>query len=221
MPPRLLLADPLSVQDALTFAARAARSGEDAVRLQASGGTLAMTAAPLAPRGLLDQTPTVLALRAVRADPELVCDLVVVASALRAADDDPHAIELPDTAISAAWAGITPPRAGWTDVGVLAADVLAARAQWGSAAVAHALPQDPGEEIVRIVRGTVWGEPDPDLDDLPRGVAFVAFTMGFIGGAELAPVRRSGPWTRISLARGHVLARGPVKSGLTAVRSTG
>ncbi len=51
--------------------------------------------------------------------------------------------------------------------------------------------------------------------------AFAAFALGFIAGGEEAPVRRSGAWTRVSLTRGHVLVRGPVRSGLTAVRATG
>ena len=56
MSPRLLLADPESAADALTFAGRAARVTVEGVRLQASGGILAMTAAPLAPRGFGDPT---------------------------------------------------------------------------------------------------------------------------------------------------------------------
>ena len=76
MSPRLLFADPASAADAVTFAGRAARFTVEGVRLQASGGVLAMTAAPLAPRGLGDATPTVLAMRTLAADPELVCDLV-------------------------------------------------------------------------------------------------------------------------------------------------
>ena len=51
MSPRLLLADPASAADAVTFAGRAARFTDEGVRLQATGGVLAMTAAPLAPRG--------------------------------------------------------------------------------------------------------------------------------------------------------------------------
>ena len=51
---------PAAAADALTFAGRARALGDGAVRLQASAGTLAMTSAPLAPRGLFDSTPTVL-----------------------------------------------------------------------------------------------------------------------------------------------------------------
>ena len=82
MSQRLIFADAPAAADALTFAGRAARVGDGAVRLRASEGTLAMTSAPFAPRGLFDSTPTVLAMRALPVDPELVCDLVVEASAL-------------------------------------------------------------------------------------------------------------------------------------------
>lgn len=221
MPARLLFADPLAAQDALTFASRAARLTEDAVRLQATGGTLAMTAAPLAPRGLMDATPTVLAMRALRVDPELVCDLVVPAESLTLDPERPDALLLPDAAVSAAWAGVAPPRSEWSEDGTIAAATLASRAQWGIQAVAEKLPTDPGEDVVRTVRSGVWAPADSDLDELPLGTAFAAFAMGFIAGEEAARVFHSGSWTRVSLNRGHVVVRRPVRTGLTAVRSTG
>lgn len=221
MSARLLFPDPQAAADLLTFSSRTIRLGDGTVRLRARGGVLVTTAAPLAPRGLMDATPTVLGLRASAIDPELECDLVVEASALLPAPDDANAIVLPETASSPAWAGISPPQGGWEQTGVIGASVLAARAQYGVAAVADALPADAGEDVVRVIRAQVWGQPDEALADLPLGVAFAAFALGFIGGSEEAPVRRSGAWTRVSLARGHVLVRGPVRSGLTAVRATG
>jgi len=221
MSPRLLLEDPASAADALTFAGRAARFTVEGVRLQASGGVLAMTAAPLAPRGFGDPTPTVLALRTLAADPELVCDLVVEASALSVDPDDARALALPDTALSPAWAGIAPPRTGWDLRPGIEASALATTAQRGIARVADAVPTDSGEDVVRAVRAAVWGAPDDELGGLPLGVAFAALSLGFISGGETARVFASGPWTRLSLTRGHVLVRGPVATGLTPVRRTG
>lgn len=221
MPSRLLLADPDSAADALTFAARAARFTVEGVRLQASAGVLAMTAAPLAPRGFGDPTPTVLALRTLAADPELVCDLVVAASELAAAPDDPRALSLPETALAPAWAGIAPPRTGWEARAGIEASTLAAKAQHGIARVADAVPIDAGEDAVRTVRAAVWGAPDDELGGLPLGVAFAALSLGFISGGETARVFAAGVWTRVSLVRGHVLVRGPVATGLTPVRRTG
>ncbi|NLP85602.1 hypothetical protein HF576_17325 [Microbacterium sp. CFH 90308] len=221
MSPRLLLADPASAADALTFAGRAARFTTEGVRLQASGGVLAMTAAPLAPRGIGDATPTVLAMRTLAADPELVCDLVVEASVLSAVLDEPNALSLPETALSPAWAGIAPPRSGWEPRESLDAALLAAKAQGGIARVADEVPTDAGEDAVRAVRAHVWGVPDAELGGLPLGAAFAALSMGFISGGESAHVLASGAWTRVSLRRGHVLVRGPVASGLGPVRRTG
>jgi hypothetical protein len=221
MSQRLIFADAPAAADALTFAGRTARVGDGAVRLSASGGTLMMTSAPFAPRGLFDSTPTVLAMRALPVDPELVCDLVVEATALVNAADSADELELPETALSPSWAGVSPPRGGWEQAGSVAASVLAARAQWGIAAVAEALPQNPGEDAVRTVRAAVWGVPDDALGGLPLGVAFAAFTLGFIGGEEDATVRTSGSWTRVSLRRGHIIVRGPARVGMSAVRTTG
>lgn len=221
MSARLLFPDPQAAADLLTFASRAVRLGDGTVRLRADGGVLVTTAAPLAPRGLLDATPTVLGLRASAIDPELECDLVVEAAALLPAPDDAQAVVLPDTATSPAWAGISPPRGGWEQRDAIDAAVLASRAQYGVAAVADALPENAGEDVVRVVRGQMWGQPDEALGGLPLGTAFAAFALGFIAGGEEAVVRTSGSWTRVTLARGHVLVRGPVRSGLTPVRSTG
>ena len=229
MPTPLILADADTARDALTFVSRAARAGDDGVRLQADGGVLAMTAAALVPQTLFDATPTILAMRIVRADPELRCDIVIDELTVT---DDPRALALPDTGRSPSWAGVAPPRGGWTAVGALGADALARRAQWGISAVAHGAPTGAGEEAVRALRAAIWGEPDEDLLGLPRGIAFAAHAFGFItssrdarsahrSGAEQVPITTSGRWTRLAFARGHVLSRGPAAVGLTAVRATG
>lgn len=220
MSSRLQFADADSAADALQFAQRAATLGDGGVRLKAQAGILLLTCAPLAPDTLLDPTPTILGMRVARVDPELVCDLVVDGGAL-AASADPLALDLPDTAVTATWAGIAPPRADWAAGGTIAAATLAARAQYGIAAVAEAVPRDAGADVVRSVRAAVWGAPDDELGGLPLGVAFTAFALGFIAGEETVGIRHNGPWTRVSLARGHVLTRTTVRSGLTAVRATG
>lgn len=205
--------------DALTFARRAATLGDGAVRFTASDGLLTLTCAPLAPRGLLDSTPTILGMRVMRIDPELVCDLSVEGSSLRI--DTPGDLVLPETAVSPPWAGVTPGRDGWTADGSLSAATLATRAQWGIAAVASALPDNPGEDVVKTVRASVWSPADAELGGLPLGVAFAAFALGFIAGEESAHVFASDGWARISLTRGHILVRRPKRARLTDVRATG
>ncbi|WP_164233734.1 hypothetical protein [Microbacterium hydrocarbonoxydans] len=218
MPHHLLLADADTSKDVLTFFGRASRIGDEGVRLQAARGVLALTAAALAPHGLFDHTPTVLAMRIVHADPELECDVVV--GSLGTTDDD-RALALPETGLSPAWAGVAPPRGAWEQTATLPASLIAQRAQWGISAVARGAAPGAGEEAVRALRAAIWGEPDEDLGGLPRGVAFAADAFGFISGEEEVPVLRSGRWTRLPFRRGHVLARGPVATGLTAVRGTG
>lgn len=221
MPAPLLFPDSRVATDVLTFAGRAAALQDGAIRLRARGGTLAMTTAVLAPAGLGSATPTILGMRFVPVDPELECDLTIDAGTLGLDPDRPEALRLPDSAVSAAWAGISPPRGGWESAGSIASSVLASRSQWGMSAVAHALPASPGEDVVRTVRAEIWGTVDEDLGGLARGVAFAATTLGFVRGEEQAAVRRHGIWTRVSLARGHVLVRSGFPRGLTAVRETG
>src|SRR5690606_35543136 len=100
-----------------------------------------MTAAALAPRGLGDATPTVLGMRALSVDPDLICDLVVTASSLRLDEEDSRAVVLPETAVSAAWSGIAPPRTGWAAVEGIEAATLAEKAHGGMARVARAVPK--------------------------------------------------------------------------------
>lgn len=218
MPHHLLLADPDTAKDVLTFVGRATRITDEGVRLQAANGVLALTTAALAPHGLFDQTPTIIAMRIVHADPELQCDIVVDQLSKT---EEAERLTLPETGLSPAWAGVAPPRTGWAPLATLAASTIARRAQWGISAVARGAGPGSGEEAVRALRAAIWGEPDEDLDGLPRGVAFAADAMGFISGDEQVPVSRSGRWTRLTFRRGHVLARGPVASGLTSVRDTG
>ncbi|GAA3770178.1 hypothetical protein GCM10022240_23100 [Microbacterium kribbense] len=223
MAQRLVFPDAYAAADLITFAGRAARAGDGAVHLRASGGTLVTAAAPLLRQGLLDSTPTIIGMRLLPVDPELDCDLVVEAALLQIAHDDAEAVELPETAVPPPlWSAAEVPRSGWSHAGTLDLAVLAERAQWGMSAVAHALPIDPGDLIVQAVRGKIWSAPDEDLGGLPRGVAFVARTLGFIGeDAEDVGVRTCGRWTRLTLRRGHVLLRGPAHLGMTEVRETG
>lgn len=222
MSPQLVFLDPRSAADLLTFAGRAARLGDPAVRLRAAAGTLAVSAAPLSPRGFGEDTPTVLAMRFLRIDPELACDLVVDAAALRPGDDTSR-VALPDSGVSAAWAGISPPRSGWVAGEPVRVEDLARAVRRGVDAVARALPASPGEDLVRAVRASVWGAPDPELGGLAAGVAFAADALGFLGtdGEDAASVLRTGTWTRVTLRRGHVLVRSGNPTGMTAVRATG
>lgn len=208
MPQTLRFPDSEARDDFLTFTSRASRLSDPEVRLEASRGTLATWAPILVPRGLLDRTPTILALRALPVDPELVCDLIVAASSVVASTNDTTAAELPATALRATWAGVSAPRGGWTPVRTIDSADVAARAHEGMARVAEVVPADAGAEAVQRVRSAVWSEPVEAWSGLSLGAGFAAVALGFIVGSEQVHLLKSGAWARLSFARGHVLVRG-------------
>lgn len=213
------LVDPLAVADLQTYLSRAARVEEGSVRLIAGSGVLAVYTAILYPRGLLDQTPTVLGLRtfATRADVEF--DAVVpirslldrLARVREQADADgvtgPVEVRLPLEVSTVTWAGISPPRGGWRKVGEAGYDILAATAKAGIAEVAEAVPEGLGEQLVQRVRAEVWGRPIDGLEWVPAGAAFAAESLGFLDPAEPVTLLETGPWTRMTTRRGHTLIR--------------
>ena len=173
MPARLILADAPPARDALTFAQRAAQAGAHGVRLQA--------AAALTPRGPLDRTPTILVLRTLRSDPELQCDVTVETLT---ATVDPLSLELPETSLAPAWTSVEPPQHGWRYIADVSSLTLMRSVRAGIEAVAQALPDKPGDDVARKIRGMVWGTPDTALASLPQGVAFAAYVFGFQSDAD-------------------------------------
>ena len=223
------LVDVASLDDLRVFLGRAARVEDGSVRLIAGSGVLAAYAAVLYPAGLLDETPTVLALRtfATAADDggghaefDVVVPIASLASRLERARDgigqivsdfDPAArkpvrISLPMGVASATWAAISPPRGGWHALPAIQAPLLEQTARAGIDEIAGAVPEAAGEQIVRRVRTEVWGRPIPGLDYVPAGAAFAALSMGFLGDDPVR-VLETGPWTRLTTTRGHVLVR--------------
>ena len=104
------------------------------------------------------------------------------------------------------WAGISPPRGGWRALGEADAATLESAARAGIDEVAAAIPTGTGEQLVQRVRSEIWGRGIDGLEYVPTGAAFAAFSLGFLGDD---PVRlfETGPWTRLTSRRGHVLVR--------------
>ena len=211
----LTLPDETARADLTTYLGRADRIDRASVRLIAGGGVLAVYTAVLHPAGLLDGTPTVLGLRTVRVAADQALDAVVpiasfvarLESAPRGADGS-VAVGVPAEVATVTWAGVAPPRAGWQAVDRVAAGPLADTARAGVVEVAEAIPNDAGEAIVRRVRAEVWGRPIPGVEHVPAGAAFAADSLGFLADpGEEIPVYESGPWTRLSAERGHVLVK--------------
>jgi len=195
------------------------------VRLIAGSGVLAVYSAMLYPHGLLDHTPTVLGLRTFATDPSVLFDAVVPLRSLldrlarvqdaELPEGEPIGVRLPLEVSTVTWAGISPPRGGWRKVGETDTGTLQRSADSGIAEVAEVIPSGTGEQLVQRVRGEVWGRPIDGLDYVPAGAAFAAVSLGFLGridDAEVIPVLETGPWTRLSLRRGHVLVRRPAWS---------
>lgn len=213
----LQLADAQAPGDLDTFLGRAIQVEDGSARIVADGGVLAVYVPVLFPSGLLDDAATVLGLRTFAlADPGTTVDSVVPMASLRAraaaAAGGGFELGVPTPVYSVTWAGVVPPRTGWRPrpepvPSYLLADV----AERGIREVADALPAGAGDAIVRQVRSLVWGVPIAEAAVLPRGAALAAAALGFLPpeGAEpdVGTVHEAGPWTRLTLARGHVLVK--------------
>ena len=208
------LTDPLALADLTVYLSRVRLVDDTAVRVIAGGGVLAVYSAVLAPRGLLDRSPTVLGLRTFAETSGAVFDRVIAPASLsdrlakiEADGAGSLAISLPDSDVSASWAGISPPRGGWERVGTLSGVALELAARDGAGEVARAIPANTGDMIVQRVRSEVWSRPLDTFAAVPAGVAFAAASLGFLAGEEEIALFGSGQWLRASTYRGHVLAR--------------
>jgi hypothetical protein len=220
------LVDTLAVSDLQVYLSRAGRVEDGSVRLVAGSGVLAAYTAILYPRSLLDHIPTVLGLRTFATDRDASFDAVVPTRSLldrlaRAADAPPQpgadhqpiGIRLPLQVSTVTWAGITPPRGGWHRVGETTAAVLERASAEGIAEVAEAIPHEAGEQLVQRVRGDVWSKPIPELEYVAAGAGFAAHSLGFVVEPdEVVTVHETGPWTRLTTRRGHVLIKRPAWS---------
>ena len=209
----LRLAEAGSLADLATFVARAKRVDPDgATRLQCVGAVLAVYVSPVHGAG----SPTVLGLRTFALAEPSVLDVVVPLATLtdrfaRTTPRDVSTLSVPPAqATGVAWAGVSPPRSGWAELGTVDGLVLANAARDGVAEVAAGAGEASGAPAVARLRAGVWGRSLPGTPDLPAGVAYAADALGFLTGGEPVEVRSSGPWWRASTSRGHVLARQPV-----------
>ncbi len=212
------LVDSLALGDLHVFLGRALRVEDGSVRLIAGSGVLAVYVAVLHPVGLLDESPTVLGLRTFAVTSQEPFDVVVpvrsllmrVEGQLEAANSavaEPVTVNLPLEVASASWAAISPPRGGWHALEPTSAEVLDTVARAGIDEVATAIPTGTGEQIVHRVRSEIWGRPITGADNIPGGAAFAAVSLGFLGEGDPVAVYESGPWTRLTTKRGHVLVK--------------
>lgn len=211
----LRFADVESLQDLSTYVARARHVDADgAIRLQAAGRVLAAWVRVLPGQGLLGQG-LVLGLRTMPLDSDHALDTIVPLAGLSdrfarrsAGGDTGTDLSVPPTTVSPPWAALTPPRSDWEPLATVASQTLIDLAREGIDAVALGTPQGAGAAAVAALRQRVWGADLPDAPaGTPSGTAFAAYSLGFAQPGTEAVILRNGPWTRVSLAAGHVLAR--------------
>jgi hypothetical protein len=215
----LTLVDGLALRDLQVYLSRASRIEEGSVRLIAGGGILAVYVAIIYPAGLLDEVPTVLGLRTFAlTDSEAVDAVVPIRSLLERVNrlDEamtvaaaPVTITVPMGVNTVTWAAISPPKGGWVARPSTTMGVLNRVARDGIAEVADAVPTGTGVQLVQKVRAEVWGRDIEELEDVAAGGAFAALSLGFLGDVDSDEVRifESGPWTRLTSPRGHVLIK--------------
>ncbi|WP_323958577.1 hypothetical protein GC088_08380 [Arthrobacter sp. JZ12] len=208
----LTFAEPQVVSDLRTYVGRARAAQDGAVRLQAEGRVLAAYVSILAPRILGEGTPTVLGLRTMPlAEParlDTTVGLASVSDRLARMGEHDVVLPVPPTTVTENWAGVLPPRSGWTPAGTVGTDSLLAAASDGIREVAQTVPNSPGAIVVNNARGVIWARPiDGAPAGLPAGAAFGAYALGFLAPEQDAQVLTNGRWTRLSTAGGHVLVR--------------
>lgn len=218
MTDRFTLVDSLALGDLQVFLGRAARVDDGSVRLIGASGVLAVYVAVLHPSGLLDESPTVLGLRTFALTSQDPFDVVVPIRSLLGRVDamqesagldvgEPVSVTLPMSVNTVTWAAISPPRGGWHPLPNIDGALLEATARAGIEEVAAAIPEGVGEQIVHRVRSEVWGREVDGYDFIPAGAAFAAVSLGFLGEGDAVALYESGPWTRLTTKRGHVLVK--------------
>ena len=211
------LVDSHSLGDLQVFLSRAQRVEDGSVRLISGSGVLAVYVAVLVPAGLLDESATVLGLRTFALTDVDTFDVVVPVRSLlerlnRLQGEVVDAaaavsVSLPMQVNTVTWAAISPPRGGWKELESVEASMLESVAKAGIDEVAAAVPTGTGEQIVQRVRSEVWGRPISGLEYVPAGAAFAGLSLGFFGGPDPVRIYETGPWTRLTSERGHVLVK--------------
>lgn len=230
MSPVLRIPDQRAARDLKSFLGRAGRVEDGAVRIVATGTVAAFWVPVLRPQGILDVSPLVLGVRALRA--ELIgaeaddvhagaFDVTVPLrglldrlARLAAADAEGPAdaqlafdLPLPPERLRESWAGIAAPTGGWTLAGALPAARLIAAADQGIAEVAEAVPGNLGTALVERVRTDVWTRVIDEPTGLTSGAAFAALSLGFLRSGQDTRILTAGAWLRLETTQGNVLLR--------------
>jgi hypothetical protein len=210
---------PEQLADLTNFLQRAERLDKDgAARFRAFGEVLTVFVSPIYSGSVLDEGPTVVAVRSTAlAESTELDQLVSIASALRALREqksfDSLEVRLNSSNTRASWSGILPPTTGWQPVGEISEPTLSRAARAGIESVKSALPESVGSALAGKLRLSIWGQPlsidesDSYQGELPAAAAFAAAGLGLLTRAERVKVFQLGRWIRLTAIHGHVLSR--------------
>jgi hypothetical protein len=206
----LVFPDHQELADLGRYAVRAMSVDDSgAIRLQATGTTLAAYVGVLPGSGLMGEG-TVLGLRVVALAEAAAVDATVPLGAITdrvARDTAGRVLPVPPTRVRAPWAALSPPRSGWQRVGAVSSEDVAAAAREGIAAVAKGAPQGSGGHAVTALRARTWRSPTTTAPAFASGGAFAAYALGFLVPGGEVTVFEHGRWTRLTTSAGHVLIR--------------
>ncbi|MBC7309609.1 MAG: hypothetical protein H5T81_06265 [Tetrasphaera sp.] len=212
--PDLELDDAHSLTDLGRYATRAkALDSEAAIRLQADGSVLAAWVGVLPGSGLLGEG-LVLGLRTFALAQPARLDAIVPAAAITdrtARTPGGRRLPIPPVRLSPTWTSLTPPRSGWEYAGLAEGDDLAEVARKGLEEISAAV-QERGA-AAGFTKQSVWGatvsysSTDAGWLEMSAGVAFAAYTLGFLSPGRPVQVYRTNRWTRVTGPGGHVLGR--------------
>lgn len=208
----LQFVDAEALEDLATYVGRARSvDAEGAIRLQATGTTLAAYVGVLPGTGLMAEG-AVVGLRVMAlaepADLDTTVPLAGITDRLaRPGVRGGTTLPVPPTTVSAAWAAVAPPRSGWEPLGSVPTDELKDVALQGIQEIAEGAPEGSGSRAVAALRRAVWSREAPTRPPVVAGAAFGAHVLGFLGSAPQAQVFGSDRWLRLSTPAGHVLVR--------------
>lgn len=234
----LHLAHPKLRDDLATYFGRAARVEDGALRISAINERVVALWVPiLRPAGILDDSPLVIAVRAINASISDVDDadrhegrfdaVVPLRGMLDrlarepGSPDQATSIPLPPDRLNESWTGQRPPVTGWERIAELDAEQLTAVAESGIESVGTQYGGMLGQIRAERVRTETWTQTLPsasvrtwyaDEQPLPpAGAAFAAHALGFL---PITPntnasvhVAIAPGWWRIAFPAGQVLVR--------------
>jgi hypothetical protein len=178
------------------------------VKLRAFGDVLACYVSPIYSGSLLSDGPTILGLRTIRLSASSELDSsYAISDLLENINDGSADLKLPKETARAAWTGVTPPRQGWEEFGVVSQEQITKWAKDGIEEVAKNLPTSVGSAIAARVRLGIWGKTVSLEFNLPGGCAFAMAGLGFMQKDEEIKVFRTNGWVRLSSSYGHVMAK--------------